>query len=101
MADNTDFLRDPRLWLSAVALLVSGCSAFMSWRSLRNSSRAAVLGELQEKRRQPQFNVYEVNNFRRLLRNRQLFGFLISVSNPSDINNSIARAELQITSVME
>ena len=28
---------------------------------------------------------------------KQLFGFLVSVTNPTDINNSIARVELQIT----
>jgi hypothetical protein len=41
--------------------------------------------------------VYLVNGYRRLVPARQLFGFLVSVSNPTDINNSVPRAELQVT----
>jgi hypothetical protein len=43
-----------------------------------------------------------VRGYRRLLpTGKQLFGFLASVSNPTDTNNSIARAELSITYVLE
>jgi hypothetical protein len=38
-----------------------------------------------------------INSFRRLVPARQLFGFLVSLSNPTDINNSVPRAELQVT----
>ena len=33
--------------------------------------------------------------------NRQLFGFLVLSRNPTDINNSVARAELQVTYVLQ
>ena len=92
---------DPKLWVAALALLVSMCSAFFSWRAGRNAARALAISESQEKRRQPQLGIYLVNGYRRLVPKRQLFGFLVSISNPTDINNSVSRAELQITYVTE
>jgi hypothetical protein len=53
--------------------------------------------ENQEKRRQPRLGIYLANGYRRQTPKQRLFGFLVSVSNPTDINNSIARAELQLT----
>src|SRR5271165_2163770 len=102
MPTKENLLADPRVWISVLALLVSGCSAFFSWRAGRNAARALAISENQEKRRQPQLGIYlAANGFRRLVPKRQLFGFIVSVSNPTDINNSVARAELQITYVME
>jgi len=101
MPTNDNLLADPRVWISGLALLVSGCSVFISWRAGRNAARALAISENQEKRREPQLRIYLVKGYRRLVPKRQLFGFLVSVSNPTDINNSVARAELQITYVME
>jgi hypothetical protein len=102
MPTKENLLADPRVWISGLALLVSSCSAFFSWRAGRNAARALAISENQEKRRQPQLGIYlVVNGFRRLVPKRQLFGFIVSVSNPTDINNSVIRAELQITYVME
>jgi len=101
MADINAILTDPRVWISALALLVSCAAALISWRSLRNSSRAIALAERQEERRQPQLGIYLANGFRWLVGERQVFGFLVSVTNPTDINNSVARAELQITYLVE
>ena len=93
---HVDIFADPKTWISALALFVSGCSAFISWRSWKNSSRALDISERQEKRRQPQLGIYLANGYRQQIPGRQLFGFLVSVSNPTDINNAIARAELQV-----
>jgi hypothetical protein len=101
MPTNDNLLADPRVWISGLALLVSGCSVFFSWRAGRNAARALAISENQEKRRHPQLGIYLVKGYRRLVPKRQLFGFLVSVSNPTDINNSVARAELQITYMME
>jgi hypothetical protein len=81
--------------------VVSICSVIISWRSGKNAARALSISESQEKRRQPQLGVYLVNGYRRLIPKRQLFGFLVSISNPIDINNSVARAELQVTYLLE
>ena len=86
MPDNNNLLADPTVWISALALLVSCGSALISWRSSKNAARALAISETQEKRRQPQLGIYLVNGYRRLVPKRQLFGFLVSVSNPTDIN---------------
>lgn len=101
MSNNNNFLVDPTVWISALALVVSAWSAIMTWRSGKRSARALSISEGQEKRRQPQLGIYLVNGYRRLVPRRQLFGFLVSVSNPTDIDNSIARAELQITYLLD
>jgi hypothetical protein len=79
---------------------MSGWSAFNSWRSRRLAVRALSISESQEQRRQPQLTIYMVDGYRRYLPDKQLFGFLISVSNPTDINNSLVHAELQVTYVL-
>lgn len=84
-------------WLSIAAIVISVVSVGISWWSSRTASRALAISEAQEERRKPQLGIYLANGFRRLLPERQVFGFLVTVSNPSDIDNSIARAELQIS----
>src|SRR5580698_9364334 len=94
-------LAGAKTWTPALALLISCLSAFFSWRSGKNAARALAITESQEKRRQPQLGIYLVNGYRRLAPKRQLFCFLVSISNPIDINNSVARAELQVTYLLE
>jgi hypothetical protein len=94
-------LSDPKLWISVLALLVSGWSAFNSWRSRRLAARALFISENQEQRRQPQLGIYMADGYRRYLPDKQIFGFFVSVSNPTDINNSVAQAELQVTYVLD
>ena len=101
MTSLANFLGDPKVWIPALALLVSLISVFLSWRSSRTARRALAISEGQEKRRQPQLGIYLANGYRQLISNGQLFAFLVSVTNPTDINNSIARAELQITYLLE
>jgi hypothetical protein len=101
MAQFSTRLADPALWISALALLASGCSAYNSWRSRRLAARALFISESQEQRRKPQLGIYMADGYRRYLPDKQLFGFLVSVTNPTDINNSIAQAELQLTYVLD
>jgi hypothetical protein len=101
MLQNNALLTDPKFWISVFSLFVAGCAALISWRSARNAARALAISESQEKRRQPRLGIYLAKGYRRLVQRRQLFGFLVSVSNPTDINNSIALAELQITYLLE
>ncbi len=78
------FLYDPKVWISALALIVSSCSAFFSWQSGRRAARALAISENQEKRRTPQLGVYLANGFRRVLPKRQLFGFMVSCTRVPD-----------------
>ncbi|MGE5113052.1 MAG: hypothetical protein ACM3JB_19485 [Acidobacteriaceae bacterium] len=96
------FLADPKSLLAAGSLIVATASVVVSFFSFRNASRALAISQQQEMRRAPHLRVYFANAYRRLTRtNRQLFGFLVSVSNPTDIDNSIARAELRIACGLE
>jgi hypothetical protein len=90
-----------QFWMSFSALLIAGWSAYNSWRSRRIATRALAISESQEQRRHPQLGIYQANGCRRYLPERQLFSFLVSVTNPTDINNSIAQAELQVTYLLE
>lgn len=101
MTNPANIPSDPKVWIPALALLISLISVFLSWRSSRIARRALAISESQEKRRQPQLGVYLANGYRQTGPNGQLFGFLVSVTNPTDINNSIARTELQITYLVE
>lgn len=92
---------DPKLWLAPASLLVAIASAAVSLLSLRNSSRALAISKRQEMRHEPRLRIYFANGYRRLVLNQQIFGFLVSVSNPTDIDNSIAHAELQIKIVLK
>jgi hypothetical protein len=94
MNPSSNFFADPRLWIALASLVVSICSAIYSGLK---ASRALAISESQERRRQPQFGIHLANAYRQCTLKRQLFGFLVSVANPTDINNSVARAELQIT----
>lgn len=92
---------DPKLWVSILAFLASGWSAFNSWQARRIAKKALAINESQEARRQPKLGIYRVDGYRRYLPDKQLFGFMVSVSNPTDINNAISQAELQVTYVLE
>ena len=92
---------DLRTSIAALALVVSFFSLLISWRSGKRAARALSISESQEQRRQPRLGIYLVRGYRRRGANRQLFGFLVSVTNPTDSNNSIARAELQITYLLD
>jgi hypothetical protein len=99
IADISSQFSDPKFWITAVSLAVACLAAYNSWQSRRIANRALSINEAQERRRQPQFDIYFHDGYRRYFPTHQLFGFLISVKNPSDINNSIAKAELQVTFV--
>ncbi len=91
----------PGVWISALALLVSIISVLLSWRSGKTAARALAISESQENRRQPRLGVYLANGYRRIEPEGELFAVLVSVTNPTDTNNSVARAELQITYLLE
>ena len=88
MDASENFFNDPKLWIVFASLVVSICSAIYSGRK---ASRALAISESQERRRQPQLGIYLAKAHRRVTPKRQLFGFLVSVANPTDINNAVAR----------
>jgi hypothetical protein len=97
MEQSPSSFSDPKLWMSVAAFLVAAWSAWNSLRSRRLAERALSISENQEQRRQPRLGIYMAEGYRRYLKDKQLFGFLVSVSNPTDINNALVQAELQVT----
>lgn len=95
------FLSDPKLWVSILALLASAWSGFNAWQSRRLARRALAISESQEQRRRPQLGIYMADGYRRISPGKQFLGFLVSISNPTDINNSVAQAELKITYLLD
>lgn len=93
-----DFLSS--LTVPQAALCVSVAAAAMSAKSMWNSSQALKLSRTQEARKSPFLKVYMAEGIRRLDGEAQVFGFRISVSNPTDTNNAIARAELQVNYIL-
>ncbi len=94
---ETGFFADPKMWLAVGSIVVSAIAALNSLQSRRIAARALALNEAQEQRRQPRLRVSLVDGYRRVFPGKQLFGFLLSVTNPTDANNSIATAELKVT----
>jgi hypothetical protein len=101
MEQSLSSFSDPKLWVSVAAFLVAAWSAWNSLRSRRLAERALSISENQEQRRQPLLGIYMAEGYRRYLPDKQLFGFLVSVSNPTDINNAVVQAELQVTYLLE
>lgn len=101
MPQEMRLVADPRFWISVSSVAIACWSAYNSWRSRQISARALTVSEGQERRRQPQFEIYLTTGYRRYLPKKQVFSFLLSVRNPTDINNSIAQVELQVTYLLD
>jgi hypothetical protein len=83
-------IRNPFFWVALG-------SAFAAWASFWNGRRTLRLARLQEERRAYRLVVYLIQGYCRAIPGARVFEFSISVSNPSDINNSVDRLELQIS----
>ena len=87
-------------WISIVAALAACRAAVASWWSSRISRRALILAEGQEERRRPKLVLYFMEGYVRIVEapeRQRFYAFLLSVSNPSDINNSVAYLDLHLT----
>lgn len=86
--------------IALVAALVAAVAAFFAYSSARSSKRMLTLTAAQEERRRPSLALYLVDGYVRLIREPEgyrVYAFLLSVSNPSDINNSIAYLDMNLT----
>jgi hypothetical protein len=93
---ESHFYTQPSFWVSVVAAFFAGLSAINSWHSRRIARHALAISQKQEDRRQPHLEIYFADGYRRYLPDKQIFGFMLSVMNRSDSNNSIAMAELRV-----
>ena len=87
--------------MSVVSVAVAAFAALNSWRARLLATRALSISERQEGRRFPRLEIYLVDGYRRHLSRNLLFYFLVSVRNPTDTDNSVAQAELQVTYALD
>jgi hypothetical protein len=80
------------LAIALIALTVSFCSFLVSLKAFR-------LSQKQEARKKPILVPSILNSYVQYLEieNARVYAFLLSISNPSDSNNALAKAELHIT----
>lgn len=89
---------DIPFWEAATATLAAIVSAIAAYLSLRSARKSQALAEDQERLRRLDLVPYVFD--RRISRFKEdqfrLYMFLFSINNPSDIDNSITRLELDI-----
>jgi hypothetical protein len=89
--------------LSLYAAIASGVAALVSawfaYLSIRVSKRSLRLSEQQEERRHPHLVPYLIDGYVKFVahENLRVYGFSLSISNRSDVDDSVAQIELQLT----
>lgn len=86
--------------IATVAALAALASAGFAYVVSRQGKRALLLAERQEARRRPSLVLYLSEGYVRHFGGEaayRLYAFLLSISNPSDIANSVARIDLYVT----
>src|SRR5260370_42142936 len=83
-------------WVPIVSTVAAWCALLITWRNSRIASRSLKLAEMQEQRRRPNLTSYLADGYCKSKTGSRLFAFLVSLSNPSDINNSIVQVELAV-----
>jgi hypothetical protein len=91
---NLDFI----LCCSVASLIISFIATFFSYRKTRIAKQSLKLNEKLFEARTPRLepNLRACFSYRLEKSQSKIYAFFISVSNLSDINNSISRLELQI-----
>jgi hypothetical protein len=92
----------PKLLTDILAVGVPIVALVISLASLSFSRRAIQLSERQEKRKQPLL-VLELDDsyFEVLQGGRRIYSFHLSVKNPSDSDNAIARVDMHLRYVLD
>jgi hypothetical protein len=88
-------------WLAIAAAIAAWVGAAISFVNSRTARRSLRLAEAQEVRRRPILTLYLGEGYVRFLDSERVrvYAFVLSISNPSDTNNSVAEFGLQINYV--
>lgn len=87
---------DARTIVATVAAVAAVSSAVVAVLSVRTARRSLALAEQQDARRSPRIVSYLRDGYARRDRDRRLYAVSLSLTNPSDTDNSIAMLELEI-----
>ena len=90
-------LKDPYLWVAVVSALGALVAAVFAWVSARAAKRSLELAEKQDQRRTPRLVLYLIDGYCQRIGSTRFLAFSVSVSNHSDIDNSVAQIELQVS----
>ncbi|MBI4791169.1 MAG: hypothetical protein HY789_00105 [Deltaproteobacteria bacterium] len=89
---------DASFWVAVASSTAAWIAALFAYLSARTSKKFLNLSESLEERRQPKLVPYLFEAYYKPANTGKytIYAFSISISNPSDIDNSIALIELQI-----
>jgi hypothetical protein len=93
-------LVDPYFWFGLASAVAAVGAAVFAWVSSRVARQALQLEQQRELRRRPTLVPYLADGLCRYGQASRTYAFSLSISNPSDIDNSIALVELQIDYVI-
>ncbi len=96
MGEEQNALQDPYFWVAIGSTLAALLAALFAWMIWRLGKRSLQLAERQDLHRRPNLFIYLADGYCKFKEASRFLAFSISVSNPSDVDNSIALAELQI-----
>lgn len=82
--------------ISLGSVMFALASAVYARSSALSAKRSYALAELQDSRRAPKFTLYLADCYSYASEDHVVVAIAITISNPTDIDNSIARAELII-----
>jgi hypothetical protein len=84
-------------WGPLASALAAWTAVLVSWKNARTAGGNLQLAEKQEQRRRPTLVPYLADGYSEAKGNHRLLAFSVSLSNPSDTNNSIAQIELALS----
>jgi hypothetical protein len=84
-------------WTDIVVAITAVTALFVALRSLGVSSRALRLSEKQEQRKQPRLVPMLLDShFENMTEGGRVYSFSLSIGNPTDSDNAIARIEMHL-----
>ena len=86
-------------WISILSLFIALTALFFTYKRSSIAEKTLELTKKQAEQRKPVLAPYLIKSFIYLLpdKNSRIYAFLVSISNPTDINNSTSRVELKIS----
>jgi hypothetical protein len=88
---------DPN-WINVASVFIALFALIVSTFGFATSRKALRISQKQEQRKNPLLVPSLLNGYVQFRKNKErVYGFLLSVSNPSDSNNAIARIDLHLT----
>lgn len=90
------FMRDPAWWVAVGSAVIALLSMWFARSSANTARQALKLAMQQEARRQPRIVPYLADGFVARSESRRIYALSLSLSNPTDSDNSLAMIELQV-----